>query len=245
MKLQRITLTCGRDGRENADESGISTSQKTATSFCKLLWFESWHYQTLKSITRKSIMVKLTKIYTRTGDGGETGIGDGSRVSKLDQRIVAGGAVDEVNAHLGTAAAHCDDESVQSLLYQLQQRLFDLGADLTCPWHSSADAKTALRITAASVTWLEEQVDHANDRLQPLTSFVLPGGSRTAAFLHVARSVCRRAELEALRLNNSAEINPQILIFLNRLSDLLFVIARCANDFGERDVLWTPGMDNA
>lgn len=186
-------------------------------------------------------MVSLTKIYTRTGDDGETGIGDGTRISKLHDRIAAGGSVDETNSMLGAAAAHCEDAAVRDLLQRLQQQLFDLGADISCPWDPDAAEDRCPRVTAAHVAWLEQQIDRANADLCPLTSFVLPGGNKLAAFLHVSRSVCRRAEVDTFRLQTSARINPQIVVYLNRLSDLLFVLARVANDGGKDDVLWEPG----
>lgn len=188
-------------------------------------------------------MVQLTKIYTRTGDGGETGIGDGSRVSKLDDRIVAGGSVDETNCLLGVAASQIDDDVLLKLLRTLQQRLFDLGADITCPFDPDAEADRCPRMSPEHVTWLEERIDEANERLQPLKSFILPGGLPGSASLHLARSVCRRAELDVLRLQKSTQLNPQIAVFLNRLSDLLFVLARRANNDGQQDVLWLPGSE--
>ena len=186
-------------------------------------------------------MVKLTRIYTRTGDEGQTGIGDGSRVSKLNERIIAGGSVDETNCGLGIAAADCSDRSTVELLHQLQQLLFDLGADISCPWTPDAQDDRCPRLSAAHTQWLEKQIDAATSRLSPLDSFVLPGGTRLAAALHMARSVCRRAEVDVLRLQQTVSLNPHVAIFLNRLSDLLFVMARLANDDGKGDVLWSPG----
>lgn len=186
-------------------------------------------------------MVTLNKIYTRTGDSGQTGIGDGTRVSKLDPRIVAGGSVDETNCCIGVAAAQCTDASLKSLLLTLQQRLFDLGADLTSPWQPDDAEDLCPRMTLQHIEWLEQQIDRFNERLSALKSFVLPGGQPCAASLHLARSVCRRAELDTLRLQHDTSLNPQIAVFLNRLSDLLFVLARDANDHGAMDVLWEPG----
>ena len=185
-------------------------------------------------------MVHLNKIYTRTGDHGETGIGDGSRVSKLDPRVIAGGSVDELNSHLGVASAHCPDTAVRQVLQKLQQHLFDFGADITCPWNADATDDRCPRIAARHIQWLENQIDCINENLSPLHSFVLPGGSPLASFLHVARSVCRRAERDVLTLQHQQTINPSLLVFLNRLSDLLFVMARDANASGTSDVLWVP-----
>lgn len=187
-------------------------------------------------------MVTLNKIYTRTGDDGETGIGDGSRVSKLDLRIIAGGSVDETNSLLGLACVHLDS-STRELLEKIQQRMFDLGADITCPWDPSVAEDRCPRIVERHVSWLETEIDRVNGQLSALKSFILPGGTPAAAALHVARSVCRRAELDVLRLQQKRSINPQILIFLNRLSDLLFVLARNANDGGTNDVLWQPDSE--
>lgn len=185
-------------------------------------------------------MVTLSKIYTRTGDQGETGIGDGTRVSKLDARIVAGGSVDEANTQIGLAVAFSDDESLNDVLQIVQQRLFDLGADITCPWDPDAEEDHCPRIAERHTIWLETQIDGWNARLQPLQSFILPGGNHAAAHLHSARSVCRRAELDVLRFQLQTVINPQIAIYLNRLSDFLFVAARCCNSDGADDVLWKP-----
>lgn len=190
-------------------------------------------------------MVKLNKIYTRTGDSGETGIGDGSRVSKLDQRIIAGGSVDETNSLLGVAAAYCECDETRKVISIIQQRLFDLGADITCPWDPDAKEDRCPRIASRHIKWLEDEIDRVNEDLQPLNSFILPGGSRFAASLHVARSVCRRAEIDVLRFQQETAINPQIAIYLNRLSDFLFVAARAGNDSGRRDVLWEPDKTEA
>lgn len=187
-------------------------------------------------------MVTLNKIYTRTGDDGETGIGDGSRVSKLDQRIIAGGSVDETNSLLGVACVHLD-EAARGVVEMIQQRMFDLGADITCPWDPDATEDRCPRIAERHVTWLEAEIDGVNENLSALKSFILPGGSPAGAALHVARSVCRRAELDVLRLQQDLSINPQIMVFLNRLSDLLFVMARNANDGGTNDVLWQPDSE--
>ncbi len=187
-------------------------------------------------------MVTLNKIYTRTGDSGQTGIGDGSRVSKLDLRIIAGGSVDETNSLLGVACVHLD-QPTRERLEKIQQRMFDLGADITCPWDPSAADDRCPRICERHVTGLEAEIDRVNGQLSALKSFILPGGTAAAAALHVARSVCRRAELDVLRLQQEHAVNPQIMVFLNRLSDLLFVLARNANDGGTNDVLWQPDSE--
>ena len=190
-------------------------------------------------------MVYLNRIYTKSGDAGETSLGDGSRVPKTDARIVAYGTVDELNAILGLAVAICS-EPLRSRLLRIQNDLFDLGADLCVPEIDSGDFQKSpesspLRVTTEQVARLENWIDAANEQLQPLTSFILPGGNETAARLHQARTVCRRAEIAVLRLCERDTINSQVGIYLNRLSDLLFVLARAANDNGESDILWTPG----
>lgn len=186
-------------------------------------------------------MVRLDRIYTRGGDGGMTSTGGGQRVSKLHRRIVAGGSVDETNCALGVAIAAGATDELLEVLRSLQQFLFDLGADLCVPL--PADGESDLlpaRLSADDATHLERLIDRFSDRQAPLNSFVLPGGSVTAAQLHLARSVCRRAELDVLRLQETESINPAVAICLNRLSDLLFVLARAANNDGRNDVLWTP-----
>jgi cob(I)alamin adenosyltransferase len=177
--------------------------------------------------------VRLNRIYTRGGDRGETSLGDGSRAPKLDERIVAYGVVDELNAQLGTVAA---EPEVAELLLRVQNELFDVGADLSVPY---AEGDGKLRVTQAQVDALERACDRWNDDLPELRSFVLPGGNPVAARLHVARTVCRRAELEALRAAGAHDVNPLALVYLNRLSDLLFILARAAAA-GE-EVLWRPG----
>lgn len=199
-----------------------------------------------------SSVVYLNRIYTRTGDAGETSLGDGSRVAKTDERIVAYGTVDELNAVLGLAATTTtDDGNVRERLRGIQNDLFDLGADLCVPEPSpdSGDLQrppesSPLRVTPEHVDRLERWIDETNESLQPLTSFVLPGGTATAAHLHHARTVCRRAEIAVLRLSQRDQINPRVTIYLNRLSDLLFVLARAANDDGKSDVLWVPGGED-
>src|SRR5213079_2911658 len=177
--------------------------------------------------------VRLTKIYTRGGDRGETSLGDGSRVSKLDPLVRAYGAVDELNSVVGWAMVEISDPRLE----RLQNELFDLGADLSVPYEKN-DEK--LRVTQAQIEALERDCDAANERLEPLKSFVLPGGSEAAARLHLARAVCRRAERVALEAAEERPVNPLALVYLNRLSDLLFILARAANA-GGAELLWTPG----
>jgi len=188
-------------------------------------------------------MVYLNRIYTKTGDTGETSLGDGRRVPKTDVRIVAYGTVDELNSTLGCVLAADKETELAGILTRIQNDLFDLGADLCVPESKEPPAHTPLRVTAEQVTQVEHWIDAANERLKPLTSFILPGGSTTAARLHVARTVCRRSEIEVLRLAAIEQVNPQVIIYLNRLSDLLFVLARCANGNGQQDVLWVPGAN--
>lgn len=185
-------------------------------------------------------MPYLNRIYTKGGDGGETSLGDLSRVPKTHPRIVAYGTVDELNSVLGVARTAGPSSKFDTWLETIQNDLFDLGADLCVP-HRDAPEHPPLRIHPDQVARLERWIDAVNARLAPLNSFILPGGSPMAAALHQARTVCRRAEIEVLRLNAAEPINSQAVIFLNRLSDLLFVLARASNDDGRADVLWTPG----
>ncbi|GIW85463.1 MAG: cob(I)yrinic acid a,c-diamide adenosyltransferase [Thermogemmata sp.] len=187
-------------------------------------------------------MVYLSRIYTRSGDGGDTGLGDGTRVPKNDPRVCAYGEVDELNAVLGLVLASVPECPEAVLLESLQHDLFDVGADLCVPLSESEQAGQHLRVTAQQVARLEAAIDRLNAHLEPLHSFVLPGGSPAAAWLHFARTVCRRAERAVVTLQQHVPINPQVLIYLNRLSDLLFVLARVANDNGQRDRLWKPGQ---
>ena len=182
---------------------------------------------------RRDEPVRLTRIYTRGGDGGETSLGDGSRVSKLDPLVRAYGEVDELNSVLGWAQVAAADPR----LARIQNELFDLGADLSVPWVED-DGK--LRITQAAIDRLEADCDQANAGLPELRSFVLPGGSETAARLHIARAVCRRAEREVLAVAVERPLDPLAAVYLNRLSDLLFVLARAANT-GGAEPLWRPG----
>jgi cob(I)alamin adenosyltransferase len=182
--------------------------------------------------------VRLTKIYTRGGDAGETSLGDGSRVSKLDGRIAAYGTVDELNAALGVVVAGECPAEIRDVLVRVQNELFDLGADLSVP----LEHEGRLRTTQEQVDGLEADCDRFNADLPELKSFVLPGGTETAARLHVARTVCRRAEREAIEAAAEHDINPLALVYLNRLSDLLFIAARFANAAGgANEPLWRPG----
>ena len=182
--------------------------------------------------------VRLTKIYTRGGDAGETSLGDGSRVSKLDCRIGAFGTVDELNSALGVVLAGPVAPDLREPLERIQNELFDVGADLSVPW----GVGERLRVDQASIDRLEQLCDRFNESLPELRSFVLPGGTETAARLHVARTICRRAERETLLASGELELNPLVLAYLNRLSDLLFILARTANaDAGVDEPLWKPG----
>ena len=182
--------------------------------------------------------VRLTRIYTRGGDAGETSLGDGSRVSKLDPRIVAYGAVDELNAALGVVLAGPCPDDLRAVLARVQNELFDVGADLSVP----AGAEGRLRVEQTQVDRLEQDCDRFNAELPELRSFVLPGGTQTAARLHVARTTCRRAERDALAASERVEIEPLVLVYLNRLSDLLFILARAANAAAsQEEPLWKPG----
>lgn len=191
-------------------------------------------------------MVKLNKIYTRTGDGGTTGLVDGSRLPKHDVRMEAIGAVDEANSALGLAAAILGDNEHAQQLFRIQNDLFDLGADLATPATEDDDfapSEMVLRMVAAQTEWLEQAIDAANANLEPLTSFVLPGGSEASARLHVARAATRRAERAMTAMAEQLRTNPQALAYINRLSDYLFVLARTANDGGRSDIKWVPGAN--
>ncbi len=185
-------------------------------------------------------MVRLTRIYTRGGDKGKTSLGDGKRVAKHDARVAAYGTVDEANAAIGLARLYCEGE-VDAMLGRIQNDLFDLGADLCRPESDQAADPPPLRVTEAQVERLEAEIDRINAGLAPLESFVLPGGSAAAAHLHLARTVSRRAEREITRLAADASVNAEGVRYVNRLSDLLFVLARHVNDGGAGDVLWEPG----
>jgi cob(I)alamin adenosyltransferase len=185
--------------------------------------------------------VRLTRIYTRGGDAGETSLGDGARVSKLDARISAFGAVDEVNSALGVVLAGDCPDDLREVLARVQNELFDLGADLSVP----VEREARLRVTQAQIDALERDCDRFNEELPELKSFVLPGGTETAARLHVARSTCRRAEREAIAAAGAVGVNALALVYLNRLSDLLFIFARAANAAaGREEPLWRPGSSS-
>jgi cob(I)alamin adenosyltransferase len=187
-------------------------------------------------------MVKLTRIYTRGGDKGLTSLGDGTRVAKHDLRVEAYGTVDEANAALGLARLHAQGEA-EEMLGRIQNDLFDLGADLCQPEDKEGAAKGTLRIVDAQVERLEREIDGMNAALQPLESFVLPGGSAAAAHLHLARTVARRAERAMTALAAESPVNPTAIKYVNRLSDHLFVLARYLNGRGKADVLWKPGAN--
>ena len=189
-------------------------------------------------------MVRLDRIYTRGGDHGMTSTGDGQRVSKLCARIVAGGSVDETNCAIGVAIAAGTTAELRDVLATLQQFLFDLGADLCVPLPANGQPDLLkARLTNDDTQQLERLIDRFVERQASLNSFILPGGSLAAAQLHLARGVCRRAELDVLRMQETEPLNPELAICLNRLSDLLFVLARAANDDGKNDVLWTARSD--
>lgn len=190
-------------------------------------------------------MVTLTKIYTRGGDAGETSLGDGSRRPKYDPRVASYGTVDEANAILGLVRLHVDAAAhpdLDGLLSRIQNDLFDLGADLCTPEDGKRGAG-ALRIVAAQVDRLETEIDRYNEPLSDLKSFVLPGGSAASAYLHQARTVVRRAERDVVALAEEETVNSDAVKYLNRLSDLLFVLSRTCNDNGAGDVLWVPGAN--
>ncbi len=190
-------------------------------------------------------MVELNRIYTRGGDGGETSLGSGARVAKHDLRVAAYGTVDETNAVIGLARLHTGgDADTDAMLSRIQNDLFDLGADLCTPEgdaRAARKAEGALRIVPAQVERLEREIDTLNDGLEPLKSFILPGGTPAAAHLHMARTVARRAERLMTELAGRETVNPDALRYINRLSDHLFVLGRHLNDRGRADILWKPG----
>lgn len=189
-------------------------------------------------------MVKLNKIYTKTGDDGTTGLVDGSRIAKNDSRMAAIGDVDELNSALGIAICQIDDASFLKPLQVIQNDLFDLGADLATPAEKDDDftpSEMVLRITHSQVERLENEIDAINDKIDPLTSFILPGGNISAAAIHLARAIARRTERTAVSAAQVMAINPQALAYLNRLSDYLFVLGRMLNNGGKADILWVPG----
>lgn len=188
-------------------------------------------------------MVKLNKIYTRTGDDGTTGLVDGSRIEKHAARMEAIGTVDEANSAIGLIVCALTDGPHIATLSRIQNDLFDLGADLATPGDDFTPSEMVLRIVPAQTSWLEETIDELNGSLPPLTSFILPGGSEAAARVHLARTVARRAERTVSALAEREPINPAALAYVNRLSDYLFVLARAINADGAGDVLWVPGQN--
>lgn len=193
-------------------------------------------------------MVRLNKIYTRTGDNGTTGLVDGSRLPKHDARMEAIGAVDEANCAIGLAVVALADAPMAGVLRRVQNDLFDLGADLATPLggiggEDFTPSEMVLRMVDAQTEGLERSIDEANDKLEPLKSFILPGGSEVAARLHIARASARRAERSVVALAAEVPVNPAASAYINRLSDLLFVLARLANDGGRDDVLWVPAAN--
>ena len=184
-------------------------------------------------------MVKLNKIYTRTGDKGSTQLGDGKRVDKNSLRVDAYGSVDEANATIGLSILRTNSE-IKRILQIIQNDLFDLGADLCMPDKKKIQK---LKITKDIVDYIEKKIDSFNKELAPLSSFILPGGSESSTYLHIARTVTRRAERKVCALSKKERINPVAIIYLNRLSDLLFVLARYTNNKGKKDILWKPGKN--
>ena len=189
-------------------------------------------------------MVRLDRIYTKSGDGGTTGLGDGSRVAKHDVRIDAYGTVDELSSVIGLALADGVPESAAELLVSIQNDLFDVGADLCVPHAEDYGKHTPLRLTEKYTSALENAIDEINEPIVPLKTFVLPGGSKAAAWFHLARTVCRRAERITCQLVElePEKVNAEVVRYLNRLSDLLFVMSRAVNDNGKLDTLWKPGQ---
>ncbi len=190
-------------------------------------------------------MVKLNKIYTRTGDDGTTGLVDGSRCPKHSARIAAIGAVDEANSAIGLAICAIGDEAQRAILTRVQNDLFDLGADLATPAEDGdfSPGEMVLRMVPSQAVWIEEQIDAFNEALEPLTSFVLPGGSEASARVHVARATTRSAERAVTAMAAEVAVNPAASTYINRLSDLLFVLARVLNENGNADVKWVPGAN--
>ena len=184
-------------------------------------------------------MVKLNKIYTRTGDKGSTQLGDGKRVDKNSLRVDAYGSVDEANATIGLSILRTNTK-IKKILQIIQNDLFDLGADLCMPDKKKIQK---LKITKDRVDYIEKKIDSFNKELAPLSSFILPGGSESSTYLHIARTVTRRAERKVCALSKKERINPIAVIYLNRLSDLLFVLARYTNNKGKKDILWKPGKN--
>jgi cob(I)alamin adenosyltransferase len=187
-------------------------------------------------------VVFLNRIYTRSGDAGETSLGDGNRVPKTHTRISAYGNVDELNSVLGLVRSVELPDQLDDWLFRIQNDLFDVGADL-CVQETNAPEYPPLRVVESQTQQLEAWIDQINESLEPLTSFVLPGGSPASAWLHLARTVCRRAEIAVWQLHEHEPVNDQVAQYLNRLSDLLFVLAQHCNDRGQSSVLWVPGMN--
>jgi cob(I)alamin adenosyltransferase len=187
-------------------------------------------------------MVYLSRIYTKSGDSGDTGLGDGSRVPKDHPRVAAYGSVDELNAILGLLVSQYPQATEIELVRSIQNDLFDVGADLCLPQAPEEKPGAHLRVRAEQAERLEHAIDRLNANLAPLTSFILPGGQGAAAWCHLARTVCRRAEREVVTLCRRETINSQVVIYLNRLSDLLFVLGRIYNNNGREDILWRPGQ---
>jgi cob(I)alamin adenosyltransferase len=186
-------------------------------------------------------MVKLNKIYTRTGDGGETGLADGSRIPKEHSLSQAIGDVDEANSAIGLAVLHVEDGAARAMLKAIQNELFDLGADLATPADDFTPNETTLRVVQPQIDRLEREIDAMNEGLEPLTSFILPGGGSGAAHLHLARTIVRRAERSTVAASRHVPLNPLARVYLNRLSDHLFVLARLIAKGDSGDVLWQPG----
>jgi len=188
-------------------------------------------------------LVRLNKIYTRTGDDGTTGLVDGSRLPKHAPRMQAIGAVDAANSAIGLALCAMEDSPYAGTLSRVQHDLFDLGADLATPGEDFTPSDMVLRMVPEQAEWLEHAIDTANEAIAPLTSFVLPGGNEAAARLHVARAAVREAERAMSALASGEPVNPAALVYINRLSDLFFVLARAQNDGGKADVLWVLGAN--
>lgn len=195
-------------------------------------------------------MVKLNKIYTRTGDNGSTGLTDGSRVAKHSPRPQAYGSVDELNSSLGLVYLCLNNNNtdnkrieIKNLIKEIQNDLFDLGADLSTPISETKERYPPLRIKKTQVEKIEQQIDKFNSNLKPLNSFILPGGTEASSLLHMSRTIARRAERDTSLLGSEEPINAQSLIYLNRLSDLLFVLCRVLNENGLKDILWIPGLN--
>ena len=190
-------------------------------------------------------MVRLTRIYTGGGDKGQTSLGNGDRIDKCDLRVETYGTVDETNAHIAMAQAYARDShpDLAADLLHIENDMFDLGADLCRPLSADKEGKQSLRLSQSQIDWLEGRIDHYNADLADLTSFILPGGTLLAAQLHLARTVCRRAERLCTALQQREPLSDSNLVYLNRLSDLLFVVARHANNKGQDDILWKAGAN--